>query len=61
MMNIKWNFLVLALLAVICISGIGIAIAEKSITIAAICVIALTVIMGYGFTQKKKLREQGKL
>ncbi|MBA9025011.1 MULTISPECIES: YlaF family protein [Bacillaceae] len=60
-MNIKWNFLVLALLAVICISGIGIAIAEKSITIAAICVIALTVIMGYGFTQKKKLREQGKL
>jgi len=60
-MDIKWNFLVLALLAVICISGIGIAIAEKSITIAAICVIALTVIMGYGFTQKKKLREQGKL
>ncbi|MFJ5622252.1 YlaF family protein [Peribacillus loiseleuriae] len=60
-MVIKWNFLVLALLAVICISGIGIAIAEKSITIAAICFIALTVIMGYGFTKKKKLREQGKL
>ncbi len=60
-MNIKWNFLVLALLAVICISGIGIAIAEKSITIAAICVLALMGIMGYGFTQKKKLREQGKL
>jgi ABC-type multidrug transport system permease subunit len=60
-MNIKWNFLTLALIAVVCISGFGVAIAEKSLLIAVICLIALIITMGYGFTQKKKWREQGRL
>ncbi|MGE7602264.1 YlaF family protein [Peribacillus sp. NPDC097675] len=60
-MNIKWNFLILAILATICIGSIGIFIAEKSILGILAAIVVLCGIMGYGFSQKKKLREAGKL
>ncbi|WP_419883715.1 DUF5325 family protein [Peribacillus sp. B-H-3] len=60
-MNIKWNFLLLALLAVASISWIGISIAEQSIAGVIISIFALFIIMGYGFTLKKKMRKKGKL
>jgi len=59
--DIKWNFLIMALLATASISFIGIAIAEKSIFGAVISLIVLCGIMGYGFSQKKKLRNAQKI
>ncbi|USK87263.1 YlaF family protein [Peribacillus asahii] len=61
MMKIKWPFLILAILATICIGSIGISIAEKSILGIVVAIIILCGIMGFGFTQKKKWREAGKL
>ena len=60
-MKIKWNFLVLALLATISIGSIGIFIAEESLIGIVIAIVVLCGIMGYGFSQKKKMREAGKL
>ncbi|MFD0049168.1 YlaF family protein [Actinomycetes bacterium NPDC127524] len=60
-MNIKWNFLLLALLAVASISWIGISIAEQSIAGVIISILALFIIMGYGFSLKRKMRQKGKL
>ena len=59
--EIKLNFLFMALLATASIAFIGIAIAEKSIFGALISLIILCGVMGYGFSQKKKLRTAGKL
>ncbi|WP_324611604.1 YlaF family protein [Bacillus massiliglaciei] len=60
-MNIKWDFLLLAVLATIAIGSIGVFIAVKS-WIGALAAVALIIfIMGFGFTRKKKLRESGKL
>ncbi|MFJ7638741.1 YlaF family protein [Peribacillus sp. NPDC097264] len=60
-MNIKWNFLILAILATASIGSIGIFIAIKSILGIVAAIVVLCGIMGYGFSQKKKLREAGKL
>jgi hypothetical protein len=60
-MKIKWNFLVLAILATISIGSIGISIAEKSWIGIVAAIILLCAIMGYGFSMKKKMREAGKL
>ena len=61
MKEIKWNFLILALLAVTSISFIGVSIGEKSLIGVIISIIALCIIMGYGFSLKKKMREKGDL
>ncbi len=60
-MKIKWNFLVLAILATIDIGSIGVSIAEKSWIGIVVAIFLLFVIMGYGFSMKKKMREAGKL
>ncbi|MDW7613179.1 YlaF family protein [Peribacillus simplex] len=60
-MNIKWNFLILAVLAACSIGSIGIFIAEKSLLGILAAIVILCGVMGFGFTQKKKLREAGKL
>lgn len=60
-MNVKWTFLVYAVLATVCIMGIGIAIAEKSVIGAIGCVIGIIAVMGLGFKTKKKMRENEEL
>ncbi|RIW29475.1 hypothetical protein D3H55_18725 [Bacillus salacetis] len=61
MKNIKWIFVMYAVLAAVCIMGIGIAISEKSVLLAVLAVCAWVFVMGYGFKTKKKYREEGKL
>jgi hypothetical protein len=61
MKNIKWIFVLFAVLAALSIMGFGIAISAKSLVIAILSLIILTVVMGLGFTTKKKYREEGKL
>ena len=60
-MKIKWNFLVLAILATIAIGSIGVSIAEKSWIGIVVAIVLLCAIMGFGFSMKKKIREAGKL
>ncbi|EDL64699.1 YlaF family protein [Bacillus sp. SG-1] len=61
MKNIKWIFVLYAVLSAVCIMGIGIAISEKSLFLAILAVAAWISVMGYGFKTKKKFREEGKL
>ncbi|RFU60019.1 YlaF family protein [Bacillus sp. V59.32b] len=61
MKNMQWNFLILALLATSSLAWTGIAIAERSIIGVVLSIIAVFVIMGFGFATKKKMREKGKL
>lgn len=61
MKQIKWIFVVYAILAAASIMGIGIAIAEKSIIGALGCIMAVILIMGLGFKTKRKMRENGEL
>jgi Family of unknown function (DUF5325) len=61
MKNIKWIFVLFAVLAALSIMGFGIAISAKSLVIAILSLIILIVVMGLGFTTKKKYREEGKL
>ncbi|MGF2615497.1 hypothetical protein FZC84_14640 [Rossellomorea vietnamensis] len=61
MKNIKWIFVMYAVLAAACIMAIGIAVSEKSLFLAALAVAAWIVVMGFGFKTKKKYREEGKL
>ncbi|MGD6964891.1 YlaF family protein [Rossellomorea vietnamensis] len=61
MKNIKWVFVLYAVLAAACIMAIGIAVSEKSLSLAALSVIAWAVVMGMGFKTKKKYREEGRL
>ena len=60
-MGNKWIFLVLAILAACCMGGVGIAVAFRSVVGIILAVIALVIVMGFGFTTKKKYREAGKL
>jgi hypothetical protein len=60
MKNIQWNFLILALLATASLAWTGIAIGERSIIGIVLSILALFVIMGYGFATKKKMREKEK-
>ncbi len=57
--KIKWPLLALAILATLCIMGIGIAVAEESIIGIFAAIIGLIVAMGFGFKTKKKMRENG--
>jgi len=61
MTKVKWPLLIYAVLAAVCIIGIGIAIGEKSIIGAISCILALMVVMGMGFKTKRKMRENGEL
>ncbi len=61
MKQIKWVFLIYAILSAAFISGIGVAVAEESLIGVAGCTIGLVVIMGLGFKRKKKMRENGLL
>ncbi|WP_066066366.1 DUF5325 family protein [Neobacillus soli] len=61
MNKVKWPLLVYAILAAASIIGIGIAISERSLIGAIGCIIAIVVIMGMGFTTKRKMRENGQL
>jgi hypothetical protein len=60
MKNIQWNFLILALLATASLAWTGIAIGERSIIGIVLSILALFIIMGYGFATKKKMREKEK-
>ncbi|MCY8406031.1 YlaF family protein [Bacillus sonorensis] len=59
MKQIKWIFLLFAFAAVASIMLIGVAIAEKSVFGVTGALAAVIVIMGAGFTLKKKMREKG--
>jgi hypothetical protein len=61
MKQIKWVFLIYAILSAAAIIGIGVAIAEQSITGTIGCIIAVVLIMGLGFKRKAKMRENGEL
>ncbi|MBG9541293.1 YlaF family protein [Cytobacillus firmus] len=61
MKNIKWPLLAFAIGAAICMMGIGVAVAERSILGIILSIIALVFVMGYGFKTKKKMREEGLL
>ncbi|MBS4189070.1 YlaF family protein [Bacillus sp. FJAT-49705] len=61
MKQIKWPLLAFAIAAALCIMGIGIAIAEESIIGILGSIIALVLVMGFGFKTKKKMRENGLL
>ncbi|TDL98811.1 hypothetical protein ERX27_01580 [Macrococcus brunensis] len=53
----KAIFLLLAFLAVVCMIGISAGLAEGSVLTILISIILFVVILGYGFTLKKKYRE----
>ncbi|WP_225218991.1 DUF5325 family protein [Fictibacillus norfolkensis] len=55
-MNIIFFFI--ALLTAFAICGIGIAIGEKSWLVFLISIVSVFLLMGYGFTLKKKQRER---
>lgn len=61
MKQVKWFFLVLAILSAASIAGIGVAIAAESIEGIVGCILALIIIMGVGFSRKAKLRGKGEL
>ncbi|WML51872.1 YlaF family protein [Neobacillus sp. PS3-12] len=61
MKQIKWVFLIYAILSAASIIGIGVAVAEQSIIGTISCLIALTLIMGLGFKRKAQMRRNGEL
>ncbi|PWW19810.1 hypothetical protein DFO73_1184 [Cytobacillus oceanisediminis] len=61
MKNIKWPLLAFAVGAALCMMGIGVAVAERSIIGIIFSIILLVFVMGFGFKIKKKMREDGLL
>lgn len=59
--NIKWIFVLFSILAAISLMGIAISISMASPLIAGASIVALIIIMGFGFTTKKRYREEGRL
>jgi hypothetical protein len=59
--KIKWIFVVYAILAAISIMGIGVAIGEESILGVIGSVIAVILVMGFGFKTKAKMRANGEI
>jgi hypothetical protein len=55
MKQIKWLFLLFAILACACMVGIGISIAERSNIGIITCIVATVAVFGIGFSSKKKL------
>lgn len=61
MKQIKWEFLIYAILSAASIIGIGVSIAEQSVAGTIGSIIVLILIMGLGFKRKRKMRENGEL
>ena len=61
MKEFKWIFLIYSILAASSIMAIGVFIGEKSIIGIILSIIVLFIIMGFGFSTKKKMRERGEL
>ncbi|WP_163184290.1 YlaF family protein [Neobacillus sedimentimangrovi] len=61
MSKVKWPLLIYAILAAVCIMGIGVAIAEKSLIGVFISIVAGIIVIGLGFKTKKRMRKEGKL
>jgi ABC-type multidrug transport system permease subunit len=61
MKEFKWIFLVYSILAASSIIAIGVFIGEKSIIGIILSILVLFIIMGFGFSTKKKMRERGEL
>ena len=61
MKDIKWIFVLYSIAAILSMCAIGIAVGFRSILGGIVAIIALTLVMGYGFKTKKKMREQGLL
>jgi hypothetical protein len=59
--NIKWIFVLFSILAAISLMGIAISISMASPLLAGGSIVALIIIMGFGFTTKKRYREEGRL
>ncbi len=59
--DIQWIFVLYAIGAVLAMCSIGVFIARSSIIGIAMSIVALILIMGYGFKTKKKMREAGTL
>ncbi len=55
MKQIKWVFLLLAIMTAACMLGIGIAIAEKSMIGILLGILATVASFGLGFSLKRKL------
>ena len=55
MSKIKLPFFILAIVAVACMSGIGVAISYRSTLGAILSFLAFVAVMGYGFILKRKL------
>ena len=61
MKQIKWLFVLYAILATVSIMGIGVAIGEESILGIIGSILALVLVMGLGFKTKAKFRANGEL
>jgi hypothetical protein len=59
--KIKWIFVIYAILAAMSIMGIGVAIGEESILGVIGSVIAVVLVMGFGFKTKAKMRANGEI
>lgn len=58
---IKWPLLFLAIAGVICMIWTGIAIGQRSLFGILASMLALILVMGFGFKKKKKMRENEEL
>ncbi|WP_077211384.1 YlaF family protein [Bacillus dakarensis] len=61
MNNIKWPLLFFAIAAAACMIWTGIAIGFRSSLGVIASLVALVLVMGFGFKTKKKMRENGEL
>lgn len=61
MKQVKWIFVLYAILATVSIMGIGVAIGEESILGIIGSIMALVLVMGLGFQTKAKFRANGEL
>ncbi len=61
MKDIKWIFIVYAVLAAVSLGLVGIAIGERNTLGMVLGFILFGVVMGLGFKTKRKMRENGQL
>lgn len=59
MKDVKWIFVFYSLAAIFAMSGIGIAVALRSIPLVLLALVLLGFVMGLGFKKKKEMREAG--
>lgn len=60
-MKHKLLFLLLSFLASVSMMGIGISIAYRTMTGVILSIVGLIIVMGIGFSTKKKFRLEGKI